>query len=474
VILDILTKDVAPSSNGSEAIQIVLGLGQGAEEGIELLCFKDAKVVIPDLIGGVLDLLTGVRAPQGVKDIFDGLVGVVPAFHDCMADKPQIVTLLHMLGDLKDPKGLAEVVGHNIVSNKLDLSLETAQAVLDYRSKEWARFGQDIGMILDKILIHGPSNSQVLKASELAWPWPSHKTESNVSLFKDGVAEALGFKDVGTCLKDVNVSIPDLEAAAHLYRHGGYLGKAKALVKLSQGMEKLTVGLGACTSFLGHVETYNKLINSLKDSRFYSMHNALSTCLNVAEDHGQLGAVAAAMEKGDFKTSGFELTNVILDVLNKAASIPSKNGSVATQIALGLGEGTVHGVEVKCFEQASVEIPDVVGGVLDLMTGVMAVKGVESIFHGLVGLVPALKQCMADKPRIVALLHELHDLKDPVALAKIVGNNILTNKLDLSLETASAVLDYKAELWLRFGQDLGKILAKIMVAAPSKDDFIVI
>jgi len=184
--------------------------------------------------------------------------------------------------------------------------------------------------------------------------------------------------------------------------------------------------------------------------------------LNLAEDHAKLGSFKAAWEEGDYHEAGFELTRVLLDVLENPG-IPSANGTAATRIAWGLAKGFTTDIDLPCFKDVHVEIPALIGGVMDIMSVVDIVNGLESLFHGLEGIVPSYKDCMADKPKIVDLLKSFSDFKHPKDLAKIFGKHILENKLDLSLETAAVVLDYKGGEWRRFGEDVGEILQKILI-----------
>merc|ERR1711933_522078 len=111
-----------------------------------------------------------------------------------------------------------------------------------------------------------------------------------------------------------------------------------------------------------------------------------------------------------------------------------------------------------------VELTEIVGGVMSLVSVVHIVGGLESLFHGLTGIVPLFKDCVADVPKIKELFHEVEDFKHPAELAKAVGHNIIKNGIDISLEVASALLDVKDQSWQRLGEDVGRILAKIVVS----------
>merc|ERR1719343_1763660 len=110
------------------------------------------------------------------------------------------------------------------------------------------------------------------------------------------------------------------------------------------------------------------------------------------------------------------------------------------------------------------ELTEIIGGVMSLVSVVHVVGGLESLFHGLMGIVPLFKDCVADAPKIKELFHEVEDFKHPAELAKAVGRNVVKNGIDISLEVASALLDAKDKCWKRFGEDMGRILAKIIVS----------
>jgi len=307
-------------------------------------------------------------------------------------------------------------------------------------------------------------------SSAQGWPWP-WKTDTTTSVpvvpfteFEHGVGEALGFGNIKLCAKDSNASIHDFWEAAQDYEKGGYVAKAKALTKFAEGMSKITVALAACADSMTEASKYKKLIGYLRDPRYYTWHNALTMALNIAEDRKQLTAFLQAWKAGNFKQAGFDLASTTLDVLERPG-IPSSNGTAAVQLAYGFALGFAEVVNFKCFTDVEVEISALVGGVLDVMSVMKAVRGLESIFHGLEAIVPTYRQCMADKPKMMDLLHTLEDFHDAAGLAEKFGKHIEDNVVDLGLETASCVLDYKGAEWQRFGEDLGKIVNKIVIGS---------
>merc|ERR1712190_369184 len=71
---------------------------------------------------------------------------------------------------------------------------------------------------------------------------------------------------------------------------------------------------------------------------------------------------------------------------------------------------------------------------------------------------------MGDIPKIKLLLREAADFRHPAELAKVVAQNMLKNKIDISLEVVSVLVDVKGQSWQHLGEDVGKILAKIIVS----------
>merc|ERR1712070_1012870 len=98
------------------------------------------------------DLLS-LKLLSGLENIFQALTGAVPTYKDCMAEKKSIMGLLHTFGDFAHPKEMAKVIAENVLNHDVDLTQEVAAAVLDYKFKEWQRFGQDVGRILEHIVV---------------------------------------------------------------------------------------------------------------------------------------------------------------------------------------------------------------------------------------------------------------------------------------------------------------------------------
>lgn len=263
-------------------------------------------------------------------------------------------------------------------------------------------------------------------------------------------------------MKDTNISVGELWDAAQKYLHGNWVSKAEALKEIGKAVELTVAALGPCSDAMTDASNYKRLVSYLRDPRYYTVHNALTLALNLAEDHAKLGSFATAWQEGEYDVGGYELTTVILDVLENPG-IPSSNGTAAARIAWGLAKGFATDVDLQCFKDVRVEIPALIGGVMDVMSVVDIVGGFESIFHGLENLVPTYKDCTADKPKIMNLLRSFSDFKHPADLAKAFGKHVVDNGLDLSLETAACVLDYKGGEWKRFGQDIGQILEKIVI-----------
>jgi len=274
--------------------------------------------------------------------------------------------------------------------------------------------------------------------------------------------DALGYEDGVTCFASGHEIAKDLAGIVELYRKGGYINKAKAMGELAAEMKTIIHTLESCSSAATDVEQYAKLVNNLNDPRYYTTQNALTLALNVAEDRVQLEQVVSDVEKGDEYAAGHALMLTILDVLENPG-IPSSNGTAAVQIARGFAHGFVEDVNLKCFQDAKAEVPSVIGGVLACMSGVGLIPGLELVFHALTGLVPFLKDCYDERSQIKNILLEFTDFRHPLELAKRFGHNIVANGIDISLELASATLDIQGKNYERLGEDVGKILSKILV-----------
>jgi len=272
----------------------------------------------------------------------------------------------------------------------------------------------------------------------------------------------LGLHSVGVCFEKSKSSVQDLYAAAQLYKKGGMMDKAKALEDFAEFTEEVVLALTGCSSAMTEGEEYKRLSKALMDKRFYSLSNALTLGLNLAEDRAMLSNFAHAFEEEHYYAAGLELMKAILDVLEHP-DIPAK-GKPAVLFGQGLAEGFGTGLDVKCFDDAAVELTEIIGGVLSLVSVAHSVSGLESLFHGLMGFAPLFKDCVADKSKIAELYHEVEDFKHPAELAKAIEKSIVANGIDISLEVASAILDAKDKCWLRLGEDVGKVLGKIIVA----------
>jgi len=190
--------------------------------------------------------------------------------------------------------------------------------------------------------------------------------------------------------------------------------------------------------------------------------------LNIAEDRSQLREFIAEVDNKQDYQAGYTLMRTILDVMENPG-ISSSNGTASTQIARGFASGFVEDVDLKCFQDAKVEVPAVVGGVMECMSGVGIISGLESLFHGLEGIAPLLRDCYHDRSKMIALLHTFADFKDPHGLARQIGHHILANALDLSIELAEIALDVQGKDYERLGRDTGRLLGKIMLGNATSD-----
>jgi hypothetical protein len=275
--------------------------------------------------------------------------------------------------------------------------------------------------------------------------------------------DALGYKDGSSCFEKGRDAVEEVYEIAKEYAKGGYVAKAKAISMLAVEIKKIISTLEMCSEATTDVEEYARLMKNLWDPRYYTLHNACTLALNVAEDRAQLKVFLADLSKGQDYQAGNVLMHTILDVMERPG-IPSSNGTAAVQIARGFAGGFVDDIDLKCFQDAKVEVPSVIGGVLQCLSGVGIIGGLENLFHGLEGLVPFIKDCYHEKSEIMNLLSECAAFKDPPALARKLGHNILTNGVDITIELAQAALDIKGKDYERLGQDVGKILSKIVVS----------
>lgn len=290
-------------------------------------------------------------------------------------------------------------------------------------------------------------------------PMPTPTTDLEV--FAQGFADGLGFKDARSCLKDSNASAEDMWKAASDYIKGDKLQKMEALVKFGEGLTKLMNALKPCAALLADTSKYKRLVSKLEEPGVFSAHNALTIILNVAEDRNLLAKFIAEWKEGSFHAAGEDLSSVLVDVI--AGEMPTSNASAPLKIALGIPIGFSGDIDNDCFKDARVEVPALVGGIMDLVSVVRIPRGLLKVFQGLTGLVPMYKDCMHDRKSIMDLLHEMGDLTAPAKLADTVAYDIKHHGIDIALESAKAYLDFQTQHWEDFGKDIGSILGKVFV-----------
>lgn len=295
-------------------------------------------------------------------------------------------------------------------------------------------------------------------------------TTSNASspatLFEHGVADALGFSNIHACYNDTSKGVTDLREAMKLYNEGGIIHKAKAVADFGEGIKAVLAALGPCEALMADASMYIKLVKDLTDPKFYTVHNGLTLILNLAEDHKQLGYFIAGMNAGNYRLAGFEIMTVALNVLSHPG-IPSSNGTRALLIAEGIASGFSSSLNFTCLADLTVTVPAVIGGLVDMATVALIIPGLESLFHGLQGIVPAFRACMDIKSELSHIFHVFSDFAHPLELAKQIWSNIKANGLDISLEIADAILAWKGPEWQRVGVDIGTILEKLLVGMPN-------
>jgi len=305
-----------------------------------------------------------------------------------------------------------------------------------------------------------------IAAASWPWPWSGNTTTTHapsaVHAFEQGVATALGFDDINSCYVESHTGVEELWDAMQHYKHGGYIAKAEALAKFAEGFHTVIRALEPCSQTMTDASEYRTLIKTLMDPRYYTIHNALTLALNLAEDHKRLFSFVDAWDKGDYHTAGSRITSIVLDVLLNPG-IPSSSGTEAVQIGMGIASEFASNLPFQCLSDVSVDVPAIVGGIIDIYTVIKAVTGFESLFHGIKGLVPMYKHCLSDRQKIVDLLREMADFRHPAELATKITENVKKAGVDLSLETAQAILAYKGAEWKRVGIEIGKILSKILI-----------
>jgi len=297
-------------------------------------------------------------------------------------------------------------------------------------------------------------------SSDLYHPSAAHE-------FERGVMDALGYNDAKECF-DGSVDVAEqMWAIGQILRGGGAIARVKALAELALEAKEIVQTLAHCTSATTDLERYAKLVKNLQDPRYYTLHNALTLALNVADDRKMLDTFVVDLDTKKYYDAGNELIVIVLDVMSRPG-IPESNGTAAVQIATGIAEGFGEQIsDISCFKDARVEIPAVIGGVMQCLSGVGMVGGLESLFHGIEGIVPLFEDCLHDRPKIMSLLTAFGNFRDPHGMARLVEQNIVKNGLDLSINVAQGVLAAKGQEWLHFGQDIGKILGEIALNSTS-------
>jgi hypothetical protein len=279
--------------------------------------------------------------------------------------------------------------------------------------------------------------------------------------FIRGVAGALKYTAFDGCFADGKELVSDLGESRKLYKEGSTISRAKAMVELAKAAKEVVSTLEQCSAAITDVEAYGKLVMNLKDPRFYTLHNAFTLALNVAEDRNMLASIMDDFDSGRDYDAGQTMVVTVLDVLDRPG-IPDSNGSAAIQIAVGITEGFVGHFDIKCFSDVNIEIKSLVGGTMRLLTH-LDIGGLESVFHGIMNIVPTYKRCVADDPAIKNLLKACRDFRNPKELAGLLYQNMVSHAADVTIELTKAVLAFQGHEWRHLGEAVGTILSKIAI-----------
>merc|ERR1719487_1809348 len=138
---------------------------------------------------------------------------------------------------------------------------------------------------------------------------------------------ALGFQDGKDCFEGAHEVAGAMWATGQRLRTGGAIARAEALGRLAEEAKNIVETIESCSTAVSDVMRYAELVKNLKDPRFYTMHNAMTLALNLADDRKMLENFIVDLETQKDYDAGKELILLVLDVL-KSPGIPFEtNGS---------------------------------------------------------------------------------------------------------------------------------------------------
>merc|ERR1712176_1395056 len=111
---------------------------------------------------------------------------------------------------------------------------------------------------------------------------------------------------MGDCFQGGRTTEADLKELFDLYTQGGWYNKAKAVVVMGRSAKEIVETLEACSSATTDVEQYVKLTKNLLDPRYYTLQNACTLALNIAEDRKLLFDVEHKIKTNDMYGAGRE------------------------------------------------------------------------------------------------------------------------------------------------------------------------
>jgi hypothetical protein len=269
-------------------------VGAFGAEGMDVSsCIKDADQVFTDAHSAITDFekkdITSIA--KGLGEVADMLKGMQSAISDCKDIPADATRIVDMVKAFKSPTSFAWHVGKDLLLNGHDIYNDIDDGIKSFNSKNWNKFGQDIGHASAKLLLGEKEHLKV----------DVQMMVQIVEGFLKGAVQAEGLTDIEKCIQDVEGVVSDAETAIADFEKKDLSDIVAGFKALADLVGKVKSGMSDCGHLSDDLHKLETIVAVYTNLPAFAWHVGYDLLVNGVDIYHDIDSAIS-----NFKSSNWE------------------------------------------------------------------------------------------------------------------------------------------------------------------------
>ena len=210
-----------------------------------------------------------------------------------------------------DIDSLEAHIKSDLLWNSVSITRELADADKQWKAKKWLEYGQDMGLVIDKVII----GTNKFKLAETAPQFSLKDAEQIVMGILEGAVKAEGLDNINNCIKDAETIYTDVKDGVVLLKKGDAADELNGLKDIAAGVFKIKDAVTDCEGVVADFEKLGEMAAIFSNPWSFAYHVGKDLILNGVDIFHEVEDSVTQFESSNYEAFGVDVGEALAKLI---------------------------------------------------------------------------------------------------------------------------------------------------------------